>query len=78
VTKARVYLTDLELRYLRAMPGGAGQSAEMLSIDSTAAGHAYRTMRIHGGPAGDNGSRHRPGFRWLTGPSGWGLGVDGR
>jgi hypothetical protein len=59
VTKARVYLADLEQRYLRAVPGGAGQSAEMLSINFTAAGHAYRTMRIHGGPAGDDGSRHR-------------------
>src|SRR6201995_2683384 len=59
VTKARVYLADLEQRYLRAVPGGAGESPEMLAIDSTVAGHAYRTLRIHGGPVGDGGSRHR-------------------
>jgi hypothetical protein len=55
VIKARVYLADLQQRYLRAMPGGAGQSPEMLAIDSTVAGRAYRTMRTHGGPAGDGG-----------------------
>ena len=59
VTEARVYLADLEQRYLRALPGGAGQSPEMLAIDSTIAGRACRTMRIHGGPVGDGGSRHR-------------------
>jgi hypothetical protein len=59
VTKARVYLADLEQRHLRAVPGGAGESPEMLAIDSTVAGHAYRTLRIHGGPVGDGGSRHR-------------------
>jgi len=59
VTKARVYLADLEQRHLRAAPGGAGESPEMLAIDSTVAGHAYRTLRIHGGPVGDGGSRHR-------------------
>ena len=72
VTKARVYLADLEQRHLRAAPGGAGGSPEMLAIDSTVAGHAYRTLRIHGGPVGDGGSRHRAWFRWLTGPNGWG------
>ncbi len=55
VTAARVYLSDLQQRYLRAMPGGAGHSPELLAIDSTVAGRAYRTMCIHGGPVGDDG-----------------------
>jgi len=59
VTAARVYLADLQQRYLRAMPGGTGNSPELLAIDSTVAGRAYRTMRIHGGPAGDGGDRQR-------------------
>lgn len=59
VTAARIYLADLQQRYLRAMPGGSGQSPEILGIDSTVAGYAYRTMQIHRSPAGDGENSHR-------------------
>jgi len=55
VIKARIYLADLEQRYLRALPGGAGQSPAMLAIDSTDAGQAYRELRPRGATAGNGG-----------------------
>ena len=59
VTAARIYLADLQQRYLRAMPGGSGQSPEVLGIDSTVAGYAYRMAQIHHSLAGDGGNLHR-------------------
>jgi serine phosphatase RsbU (regulator of sigma subunit) len=46
VRTARIYLADLQQLYLRALPGGSGQSPEILGIDSTAAGRSYQTIRI--------------------------------
>lgn len=48
VQAARVYLSDLQQRYLRPMPG----PADALAINTTVAGRAYRSMRIQRG-AGD-------------------------
>lgn len=49
VRSARIYLTDLQQRYLRAMPGGTGPLAGPLAINTTIAGRAYRSTRIQRG-----------------------------
>jgi hypothetical protein len=59
VSAARIYLADLQRRSLRALPGGSGCSPEVLGIDSTIAGHAYRTVRIHHSSAGDGHDGYR-------------------
>jgi serine phosphatase RsbU (regulator of sigma subunit) len=62
VITARIYLTDLQQQNLLAIPGGSGQFPDILPIDSTAAGNAYRTAHIHSERAGDGGNQHR---MWL-------------
>jgi hypothetical protein len=59
ISAACIYLTDLEQRDLRAMPGSTGQFPGVLAIDSTIAGRAYRTISIHHSPAGDGRGGHR-------------------
>jgi hypothetical protein len=59
ISGARIYLADLRQRYLRAVPGGTGQSPDVLAIDTTIAGRAYRTVSIYHGPAGDGSGTHR-------------------
>jgi hypothetical protein len=61
VVSARIYLADLQQRNLRAVLGNAGQPPQVLAIDSTLAGRAYRTASIHYSPAGQS-----PGWRvWI-------------
>jgi serine phosphatase RsbU (regulator of sigma subunit) len=59
VRSARIYLSDLQQRHLRALPGPAGASADSLAIDTTIAGRAYRSIRIQRGSASsdDQGQR---------------------
>ena len=58
VSAARIYLADLEQHDLRALPGGGTPSPAVLPIDSTAAGHAFRTVATQYGPAAGPGWRH--------------------
>ena len=63
VRAVRIYLSDLQQRYLRAMPGGedplAGSLAGSLAINTTIAGRAYRSTQLQRGAAspGDQGQR---------------------
>ena len=43
----RIYLADLQQRYLHLLPGDAADSPAALSIDSTLAGRAFQTVTIH-------------------------------
>ena len=52
VQAVRIYLSDLQQRSLRLLPGGAGQPRDSLSINTTVAGRAYRSIRLQEGPAG--------------------------
>src|SRR5271166_4901277 len=58
VSAARIYLADLQVRDLRAMPGGTSASPDVLPIDSTVAGCAFRTVTIQQDPAGGDGEHH--------------------
>lgn len=46
IRSVRIYLSDLQQRSLRLMPGSTGEGPETLDIGSTIAGRAYRTIRI--------------------------------
>jgi hypothetical protein len=56
VSAACIYLSDLQQRQLRPMPGGASQ--DPLDIGSTLAGRVYRTVSLHHRPAPDGGGGH--------------------
>jgi hypothetical protein len=53
-----IYLADVEQQSLRPMTREDGEPAEVLSIDSTIAGRAYRTITVQHLPAAD-GDAHR-------------------
>jgi hypothetical protein len=55
VQAVRVYLSDLQQRSLRLLPGGDGQPRDALAINTTVAGRAYRTIRIQQGTAAQDG-----------------------
>jgi hypothetical protein len=46
IRAVRIYLSDLEQRSLRLLPGSTGEGPEALEIGSTVAGRAYRSIRI--------------------------------
>ena len=46
IRAVRIYLSDLQQRSLRLLPGSTGQGPEALEIGSTVAGRAYRSIRI--------------------------------
>jgi hypothetical protein len=46
VQAARVYLSDLQQRSLRLLPGAEGTARDALAINTTVAGQAYRTIQI--------------------------------
>jgi hypothetical protein len=46
IRAVRIYLSDLQQRSLRLLPGGSGGGPEALEIGSTVAGRAYRSIRI--------------------------------
>ncbi len=55
VTKARIYLADLQQKRLRLMPDGADPAPEALEIEGTPAGRAFQTITIqHADPVGEN------------------------
>jgi Stage II sporulation protein E (SpoIIE) len=58
VSAARIYLTDLQVCDLKAMPGGTSASPGVLPIDSTVAGHAFRTVTIQHDPDAGDGAHH--------------------
>jgi hypothetical protein len=58
VSAARLYLADLQLCDLKAMPGGASASPDVLPIDSTTAGLAFRTATIQHDPVAGDGPHH--------------------
>jgi serine phosphatase RsbU (regulator of sigma subunit) len=58
VSAARIYLADLQVRDLKAAPGGASASPDVLPIDSTTAGLAFRTVTIQHDPAAREGAHH--------------------
>jgi len=58
VSAARIYLADLQVRDLKAMPGGGSASSEVLPIDSTTAGLAFRTVTIQHDPVAGDGAHH--------------------
>jgi len=47
VRGVRIYLADLQQRYLHLLPGDAADSPAALSIDSTLARRAFQTVTIH-------------------------------
>jgi serine/threonine protein phosphatase PrpC len=47
VEHVRIYLADLQQRYLYPLPAGHTQPPPPLGIDSTLAGRAFRTITIH-------------------------------
>src|SRR5580704_16630918 len=46
IRAVRIYLSDLQQRSLRLLPGGSRGGPEALEIGSTVAGRAYRSIRI--------------------------------
>jgi hypothetical protein len=46
IRSVRIYLSDLQQRSLRSLPGSTGEGPETLEIGSTVAGRAYRSIRI--------------------------------
>ena len=46
IRAVRIYLSDLQQRSLRLLPGSTGEGPEELEIASTLAGRAYRSIRI--------------------------------
>lgn len=52
VSAAQVYLADLQQRYLAPLSARQGQDAYALSIDSTLAGRAYRTVSVQSAATG--------------------------
>jgi hypothetical protein len=46
ISRARIYLADLQQRHLTALPDDAAHDPATLGIDSTTAGQAYRSIRI--------------------------------
>jgi serine phosphatase RsbU (regulator of sigma subunit) len=56
---ACVYLADLQQMSLRAMPGNTGKCPDVLAIDSTVAGRAYRTVSIQHVPADEDADAHQ-------------------
>ena len=46
VQAARIYLSDLQQRSLRLLPGSEGLPRDALSINTTVAGRAYRSIRL--------------------------------
>jgi serine phosphatase RsbU (regulator of sigma subunit) len=52
VQAVRIYLSDLQQRSVRLLPGGDGQPRDSLSINTTVAGRAYRSIRLQESPAG--------------------------
>jgi hypothetical protein len=52
VQAVRIYLSDLQQRSLRLLPGGDGQPSDSLSINTTVAGRAYRSIRLQESPGG--------------------------
>lgn len=54
IRAVRIYLSDLQQRSLRLLPGGTGTGPDSLEISSTVAGRAYRSIRIQhsGAPPG--------------------------
>ena len=71
VSGAEVYFADLQQRHLVRLGRPDGQAPEVLGIDSTLAGRAYRTVTLQHVPAGDAGNRPGSGSRWSTARSGW-------
>jgi hypothetical protein len=70
VSQARIYLPDLQYRYLSPLPDREHRDAEVLSIDSTLAGRAYQTMTVQPVPvhgAGDGGEAYRVWIPLLDG-----------
>jgi Stage II sporulation protein E (SpoIIE) len=59
VDAARIYLADLQQRNLRAVLGNGDHPPEVVPIDSTPAGRAYRTTSIHHSPAGSSAGAWR-------------------
>jgi serine phosphatase RsbU (regulator of sigma subunit) len=54
ISAAQIYLSDLQQRYLRPMPGGTLGSAEAHAIETTVAGRAYRSIRVQHSPASED------------------------
>jgi serine phosphatase RsbU (regulator of sigma subunit) len=46
VSDVRVYLADVQVRHLRAMPDSSGRTPPSLLIDSTLAGRAFRSITV--------------------------------
>jgi len=57
ITEVRIYLADLQQRYLEPLPNGQG--TESLAIDSTIAGYAFRTVTIQHVQAGEGQDGYR-------------------
>jgi hypothetical protein len=59
VQAVRIYLSDLQQRSLRLLPGGDGQPSDSLSINTTVAGRAYRSIRLQESPVGRDEAMRR-------------------
>jgi hypothetical protein len=65
VSAARIYVADLQQRHLTPLSSGQDRDTGVLAIDSTLAGHAYRTMTTRSGPARDAGSAEQAHQVWI-------------
>lgn len=54
IRAVRIYLSDLQQRSLRLLPGGDGRARDSLAIDTTTAGRAYRSIRVQQSPGGQD------------------------
>lgn len=59
VRSVRIYLSDLQQRHLKPLPGPDGTSAPSLAIDTTIAGRAYRSIRTQRGAVSSAGEGQR-------------------
>src|SRR5580704_15100273 len=59
VQAVRINMSDLQQRSLRLMPGGDGQPSDSLSINTTVAGRAYRSIRLQESPVGRDEAMRR-------------------
>ncbi|HZE33317.1 MAG TPA: PP2C family protein-serine/threonine phosphatase [Actinoallomurus sp.] len=65
VSKARIYLADLQQHRLRPMPDGSGSGTAPLDVESTTAGRAFQTITIRLAEIEHRAGRDGPFRLWV-------------
>lgn len=82
IERVRLYLADLQQRYLHPVPDDEYGSGRALAIESTMAGRAFQTVTIHqadgegGDGAGGTALSHRLWVPLMDGTERLGVGAD--